>query len=70
MRRAPDWKKFHRWEEEYDAVCLRKLTPVEKIKSGEELYETVERVLGNSRFRWDSDEKVLVHYKKFLRKRA
>lgn len=70
MNRDSQWKKFHRWEEEYDVIRLRKLTPVEKIKLGEELYQTVVRVLRETHFEWNSDKEAIDLYKKFFRMRA
>ncbi|MCH7760893.1 hypothetical protein IIA15_05750 [candidate division TA06 bacterium] len=70
MNRDSQWKKFHRWEEEYDVIRLRKLTPVEKIKLGEELYQTVVRVLRETQFEWNSDKEAIDLYKKFFRMRA
>jgi hypothetical protein len=41
---GPNWNKFHQWERQYEIPRLRKLTPIERIKVYEELYQTAMRI--------------------------
>lgn len=55
--REARWKRFHSWESHYERERVRKLSPVERIRLYEDLYQTVLRVRPEGiRCRWASDE--------------
>lgn len=57
LAREARWKRFHSWESRYERDQLTKLTPLEKIRLYEDLYQTLLKLrpemLGCD---WTSDE--------------
>jgi len=71
MKKYPDWKIFHKWEEEYETRRIRRLTPLEKIEEVEELYLWALKIRGKEALSpWRSEEEAVIEYKKFLSRRA
>ncbi len=58
LEREIRWRRFHRWENQYDREYLRRLSPLERIRIYEGLYQTVLRLHPEKiRCHWESDER-------------
>lgn len=44
------WEKFHKWERDYEIERLRKLSPLDRIKILEDMYEYVLKLKKMKRF--------------------